>query len=152
MENKKGFICIVELGFVWGALLVIVLPEGTWLNVTIIGKMSSTSKRLSSPLSYNRYSRPGGGVDNATFEVGPAPDDMGTWGSSAPAHVGMSTLGSLIEIGGFLSYLYSETPLTFQNLDKKMVTLVVEATEEEKKVFNQQLQQLRTEMAKFKGR
>ena len=25
MENRKGFICIVELGIVWGILLVIVL-------------------------------------------------------------------------------------------------------------------------------
>lgn len=101
--------------------LYVVLMDGSWLKVTIIGKLASTSKRLSPP------TEPG-----YSF---PLPDNMGVWGSSDPAHVGMTTLGSLIEVGGFLSYVYSEVPLHFTNLSKPMIEMQVQASPAELKEF-----------------
>ena len=130
--------------------LYVIAVDGTWLNVTIVGKLASTSKRLTPPIQRHQLRDPDDPENDSMYldVVGPAPDDMGTWGQSDAAHVGMTTLGALLEIGGFLSYFYSETPITFQNLDKKMVTMVVEATPEEKQALMGKLESLKRDAAK----
>lgn len=115
--------------------LYIVMADGTWLKVTIIGKMASTSKRLSSPVEVNSWS-------NGYYTV-PAPDDMGVWGESVGAHLGMTTLGSLLECGGFLSYIYSEVPLMFQDFNKPMVTITASVTPEERAELAKKLDELK---------
>jgi hypothetical protein len=62
--------------------------------------------------------------------------------------VGLTTLGSLIEAGGFMSYIYSETPLTFKNMNKPMVEMVVEASAQERKLLMEKLDNLKREMSK----
>jgi len=109
--------------------LYVVMADGSWLKVTIIGKLTSTTKRLTSPELYN-----------ATTGGYAAPDEMGVWGSSEPAKVGMTTLGSLLEIGGFLSFIYSEVPLTFTNSTKTVIEIEAVATPEERSVFLQKLE------------
>lgn len=106
--------------------LYVVMQDGTWLKVTIIGKLASTSKRLNKPVQ--EYYMPH--VNNVP---GPAPDDMGVYGDSVGGHVGLTTLGSLIEFGGFISYIYSEVPLVFAG--KKMIEVEVVATLEQQKKF-----------------
>ncbi|HSI20282.1 MAG TPA: hypothetical protein VLA04_01045 [Verrucomicrobiae bacterium] len=96
--------------------LYVVLMDGTWLKVTIIGKLTSTSKRLTSPEGQN------------TVGSYPAPDEMATYGSSDPSRVGMTTMGSLLEFGGYSSFIYSEVPLSFQGLKQPMVEVAVVAT------------------------
>lgn len=114
--------------------LYVVLPDGSWLQATIIGKLSSTSKRLTPPDYYDYYS--------SSYYTRQAPDEMGTWGSSEPAKVGMTTLGSLLEIGGFMAYLYSETPLTFKNFNKPMIEMVVQVSDQEKAELLKQLEEV----------
>jgi len=119
--------------------LYVVLLDGTWLKTTIIGKLASTSKRLTRPVQeYDIY-----GNNNA---LGPAADEMGVYGESQPDKVGMTTLGSLIEIGGFSSFIYSETPITFTNLQKPIVELTIMATAEEKTQFLQELENLKKQV------
>lgn len=116
--------------------LYIVMIDGTWLKVTIVGKLASTSKRLSSPaMEYSVY-----GNNNP---LGPAPDDMGVFGESTGAHVGLTTIGSLIEAGGFISYIYSEVPLPFTGLSKQVVEIKVEASQEERTEMMRKLEDLR---------
>lgn len=115
--------------------LYVVLPDGTWLQTTIIGKLASTSKRLTPPETIQSYS--------TNYHWGQAPDEMGVWGHSEPAKVGMTTLGSLLEIGGFLAFLYSETPLTFKNLNKPMVELTIVATDAERAEFLKTLEAMK---------
>jgi hypothetical protein len=109
--------------------LYVILVDGTWLKVTIISKLASTSKRLnptekvdfvSNGNGYNPYK-----TDNS--------DEMGTWGTSAPDKVGMTTLGTLFEIGGNnTSFIFSEVPLSFTGLNKTIIELKAEASNEEK--------------------
>jgi len=110
--------------------LYVILPDGSWLQVTIVGKLASTSKRLTSPDQYS-------GASGYHFQ---APDEMATYGSSEPAKVGMTTLGSLLEIGGFLAYLYSEAPLTFKGLNKPPIEIEVVASRSEISDFNRRLE------------
>jgi hypothetical protein len=119
--------------------LYMVFCDGTWLKATIIGKLSSTSKRLTSPQVYTQV------LSGGTYDNMPAPDEMGTYGSSDPAHVGMTTLGSLIEAGGFMSYIYSETPLSFTNMNKPMAEMVVNVTPAEKQALMLKLEALKRE-------
>lgn len=113
--------------------LYIVLLDGTWLKVTIVGKLTSTSKRLTRkeqlfwfPYSGNSSSSQG------SYQLSEAPDEMGVWGQSDPAKVGLTTLGSLIEFGGMVSYIYSETPLNFAGMNKPVIEMTIQASEEEK--------------------
>jgi hypothetical protein len=55
--------------------LYVILQDGTWLKVTIIGKLASTSKRLTSP--------DGHFYDGSSYYSGAAPDEMATWGSAS---------------------------------------------------------------------
>jgi len=121
--------------------LYLIFCDGTWLQMTIIGKMTSTSKRLTSPEVYTS-------VMAGNYEKMPAPDEMATYGSSDAAHVGLTTIGSLIEAGGFLSYIYSETPLTFKNMSKPIAEMVVEASKEDRKLLLDKLNGLKREMSK----
>jgi hypothetical protein len=120
--------------------LYLVFCDGTWLQTTIIGKMTSTSKRLTSPEIYTK-------VESTSWAMTAAPDEMATYGSSDPAHVGLTTLGSLIEAGGFMSYIYSETPLIFKNMNKTMVEMVVQVTDQERKDLNTKLENLKQKMS-----
>lgn len=115
--------------------LYIVLADGTWLKVTIIGKLASTSKRLTPP--------EGWAIWNGSWTREQMPDEMGTWGHSEPAKVGMLTLGSLIETGGFMSYIYSEVPLTFTNMNRPMVEIKFEVTDEERRQLQQKLEEVK---------
>ena len=95
--------------------LYIFEPAGRCFQFTIIGKVASTSKRLTQPIDYNGLLEP---------------DEMGVYGhSSGNAKVGMTTLGSLIEYGGFAFYIYSETPLSFKGLKDQIIEIKVEATQ-----------------------
>ncbi|QQS22934.1 hypothetical protein IPM19_04970 [bacterium] len=117
--------------------LYVVLADGTWLQITILGKLTSTSKRLTKP--EEEY-----WIMGSNNTLGPAADEMGVYGSSDPAKVGMTTLGSLIEFGGFASYIYSETPLNFKG--KNVIELTVEATPEEKEQLTKKLEQMKNAM------
>ncbi|MFA4846427.1 MAG: hypothetical protein WC654_07805 [Patescibacteria group bacterium] len=118
--------------------LYVILADGNWLKVTIVGKLASTTKRLTRLESYQ--------CEGSYCQFSPAPDEMGVWGESTPAKVGMTTLGSLLEIGGFLAYIYSETPLTFSSggAPVKMVELTVELSVAERKEFDARLRDLKT--------
>jgi len=118
--------------------LYVILADGNWLKVTIVGKLASTTKRLTKTESYQ--------CENNYCQVSPAPDEMGVWGESTSAKVGMTTLGSMLEIGGFLAYIYSETPLTFSSggAPVKMVEMSVEMSATDRKEFDTRLQELRT--------
>lgn len=117
--------------------LYVILADGNWLKVTIIGKLTSTTKRLTRSEAYQ--------CDGNVCKFVPAPDEMGVWGESTPAKVGMTTLGSLLEIGGFLAYVYSETPLTFSSMGQpvKMIEMNVEMSAEERQVFQKRLGDLK---------
>lgn len=76
--------------------LYVCFIDGTWVQLTILGKVASTGKRLTPPV--RNYTIDRGGYSGT--ELGPAPDEMGVYGdSSGGAKVGMTTLGSLIEYG-----------------------------------------------------
>lgn len=90
--------------------LYIFTPTNIVYYVTVKGKLASTSKRLTPPWMLVD-------CDKGEFSgecVVEAPDEMGVWGKSAPAKVGIMTNGGLIEIGGFTGYILTETPLTFE--------------------------------------
>lgn len=117
--------------------LYLVFIDGTWLQTTIVGKFTSTSKRLTPDETVESL--------GGSYYTTKAPDEMATWGSSEPAKLGMTTLGSLIETGGFMSYIYSETPLTFTNFNKPMAKIVVEVTPEERAELSRRLASLRNQ-------
>ena len=128
--------------------LYVVMLDGTWCKFTIIGKVASTSKRLNPPVKKIRMDS---GQYN-TDTLAPAADEMGTWGSSTGSKVGLSTIGSLIEFGGFISWILSETPIMFSGLDKPMVEVNVEATATEKEAFLGELRKLKEEYRQIMGR
>lgn len=108
--------------------LYVTLIDGTWLKIEILGKLTSTSKRL------NMRSRPQTEQHYFFFHeyMEENPDEMGVYGDSEGSKVGITSDGSLIEIGGYLSVIYSEKPLVFHNLTKPMIELSVQLTEQEK--------------------
>lgn len=109
--------------------LYMFVPMGPSLQITIVGKVASASKRLSTPVQ--RYKMDLGQYTGST--LGPAPDDMGTYGhSSGNAKICLTTIGSLLEFGGAAAYFYSEVPLIFTGLSKPMVKVTVEATAAQK--------------------
>lgn len=105
--------------------LYVFTPSGPVVAVTIMGKVASTSKRLTNthePVGFNTGAL-----------LTPTPDEMGVYGdSSGDAKVGITTLGSLIEFGGFGFYIYSEVPISFTGLDKPVIELKLNASEAEK--------------------
>jgi len=132
--------------------LYMFFPNGDMLSMTIVGKLSSTSKRLTVPEQINVMKDPEYDIfhrDNCTaYEkyTGSSPDEMGTYGLSDPAKVGITTIGSLIEAGGFMAYIYSEQPLVFKNLTKPPIEFEVEATADERAVLSAKLEELRSNM------
>ena len=108
--------------------LYVCFPDGNWLQFTIVGKLASTSKRLTPPIKNYKIDR---GQYTGTA-LGPAPDEMGVFGSSNPAKIGMTTLGSMFEIGGFISFIYSEVPLNFKNMGGQMIEVEVTVSEDER--------------------
>lgn len=116
--------------------------DGAWLRMTIIGKVASTSKRLSAP--EQEYLVNGSGAN----PLGPAPDEMGMYGSSDPAKIGISTMGSLLEFGGFLGYFVSEVPLSFEGLNRPMVNVTIEMPADQRAGFLDKLAALRQEASK----
>ncbi len=116
--------------------LYICTIDGTWLKLTIVGKVASTSKRLTNPEGYD--------YNGSSYYSTQLPDEMGTWGASEPAKVGMTTIGSLLEYGGFMTYFLSEVPLTFEGLGKPMVSLKIEMPAEERAQFLQSLETLQS--------
>lgn len=109
--------------------LYVFTPDGPAFQFTIMGKVASTSKRLTAPVQKYKLATDGL-VDRE--ELGPAPDEMGVFGdSTGDAKVGMTTLGSLLEFGGFGFYIYSEVPISFTNMPP-LVELKLTADEDEK--------------------
>ena len=97
--------------------LYVFAPAGHVFQFTIVGKIASTSKRLNTTID---------GYGN------PSPDDMGVYGeSSGGAKVGMSTVGSLVEFGGFGFFIYSETPLAFSGMKDTVIEIKVETNSDE---------------------
>ena len=118
--------------------LYVILPDGTWLRVTIIGKMASTSKRLNQTEEVHSLTSGTTGITTYREEK---PDEIGTFGSSAPDKVGLTTLGSLFELfGNFYAGIYSEVPLNFTGLTKPIIDMKVEASKEEQADFVKKLQ------------
>jgi hypothetical protein len=60
----------------------------------------------------------------------------------------MTTLGSLLEFGGFSSFIYSEVPLNFQGLKREMVEVTVEVTQQQRKELQDKLDMLKKEARK----
>ena len=119
--------------------LYVFTPDGRTIQFTIMGKVASTSKRLSTPVQTYRIDR---GANNGTT-LGPAPDDMGVYGSSSgSAKCGMTTLGSLIEFGGFGFYIYSEVPLIFRGMDHPMIEFDIKVTDAEKASLLKELKEV----------
>ena len=119
--------------------LYVFTPSGPVIQFTILGKVASTGKRLTMPTQQYEIDR--GQYKGTT--LGPAPDEMGVYGeSSGGGKVGMTTIGSLIEFGGFGFYFYSEVPVMFTGLDKPMITLEVQATDAEKAQLLKKMQAL----------
>lgn len=124
--------------------LYVCFIDGTWLEMTIIAKAASTSKRLTTPNQEYR-------VDHGQYPgttLGPAPDEMGTYGSSMGDKCAMTTIGSLVEWGGFISYIWSETPLYFSNMQTQMVKVEVQATPEEVVKFKANINDLKNKFGK----
>ena len=117
--------------------LYVVMIDGTWLKCTIIGKLASTSKRLTNTQGIVHWD------SNLNSSIGPVPDEMGTYGESTGSKVGLSTLGSLLEFGGMNSFIYSETPLNFTNFAKPIAELNVEITDAERKELQEKLNNLK---------
>lgn len=120
--------------------LYMFVPMGPTLQVTIVGKVASTSKRLSTPVQTYKIDR---GQYTGT-DLGPAPDDMAVYShSSGNAKVCLTTVGSLLEFGGAAAYFYSEVPLIFAGLEKPMVKVTTEATPAQKAALLKQLKTLK---------
>ncbi len=119
--------------------------DGTWLKITIRGKLASTSKRLSA--SVQEYIVQGDSTCSKG-ELGPAPDNMAVWGDSVGGKVGITTLGTLIEFGGMIGYIYSETPLIFSGLQKPIIEITTTLTDNEKSQFAVSLDKLIKESKK----
>lgn len=98
-------------------------------EITIVGKVASTSKRLTDPEGWVNFAN---STSSANQYRVPVADETGTWGSSDPARLAMTTLGSLIEFGGFMGYFYSETQFSFANGASDLVKITVEINQEEK--------------------
>ena len=129
--------------------LYIVMLDGTWLKVTIVGKLTSTTKRLTRKEQLFWFPMYNNGAGSGNYELSEAPDEMGVWGQSDPAKVGMTTLGSLVEFGGMVSYVYSETPLNFTGINKPVIEMTIEATPEQKQIMMNELSLLKQ---KFQGK
>jgi hypothetical protein len=124
--------------------LYVCFMDGTWIEMTIIAKAASTSKRLSSPVQPYRLDL---GANYGT-SLGPAPDDMGTYGSSVGDKCAMTTIGSLVEWGGFVGFIWSETPLYFSNMKTQMVKVEVKASPEELMKFKSDVNTLKSKFGK----
>lgn len=77
------------------------------LYTTVKGKITSGSKRLTSPFQETALSRSGVG-EVSSSEFTDAPSDEGTWGSSNPYIFFFTTNGQYIQWSG--TYLYSDKP------------------------------------------
>lgn len=87
--------------------LYVFMANGSVIEMTIVGKVASTSKRLTNPVDIL-------GDDTNGYYQQPAADVMAMFGESSGGKAGISTFGSLFEFGGgFMSYFESETPATF---------------------------------------
>jgi hypothetical protein len=128
--------------------IYICFADGTWLKTTILGKLASTSKRLTRKEQLAWFDSDGDGTGDTTH-LSEAPDEMAMWGSSDPAKVGMLSEGSLVEFGGgMIGYIYSEVPLNFSNLQKPMIELTIQANAEERASLQRQLQKLQSDFKK----
>lgn len=75
------------------------------------GKITSGGKRLTPPVqswSHWKAGTSGAGIGGSEAELGPAPSDEGTWGSSAPYIFFWTTSGQYMQWNG--KYLYSDQP------------------------------------------
>lgn len=78
--------------------LYLFLPDGSWTEIKILGRLVSSSRRL---------------TPEATIAGNVIPDEKGLYGASSPSKIGMTAEGSLFEIGGFMQYIVSEKQLFF---------------------------------------
>lgn len=119
------------------------LMNGQVLEMSIVGKMASSSKRLTRTQQRLENWDHGTGIGDTWAE---APDEMGMYGpSSGSGKLAMTTFGSLLEIGGFFSYIYSEVPLTFTNLKVPVVKFEIKATAAEKAALLKSLDKVKQE-------
>ena len=119
------------------------LMNGQVLEMSIVGKMASAGKRLTR--THQRLEDWDYGA-NYGDQWAEAPDEMGMYGeSSGGGKLAMTTFGSMLEIGGFFSYIYSEVPLTFTNLKVPVVKFEIKATEAEKADLLKRLDKVKQE-------
>jgi len=124
--------------------LYVFTPSGPIVQFTIMGKVASTSKRLTMPVQKYKLDK----GPHYEQDLGPAPDEMGVYGSSSgSAKVGMTTIGSLVEFGGFGFYIYSEIPLSFQGLEQPVININLDAGDE-KDALMQELKAVQAEASK----
>jgi hypothetical protein len=122
--------------------LYVFTPAGPIIQFTIMGKVASTSKRLTMPVQKYKLDK----GPHYEQDLGPAPDEMGVYGSSSgSAKVGMTTIGSLVEFGGFGFYIYSEIPLSFQGLEQPIININLEADGAEKEALLEKLNAVQAE-------
>lgn len=119
------------------------LMNGQVLEMSIVGKMASSGKRLTR--THQRLEDWDYGA-NYGDQWAEAPDEMGMYGpSSGSGKLAMTTFGSLLEVGGFFSYIYSEVPLTFTNLKTPIVKFEIKATDAEKAALLKSLDRAKQE-------
>lgn len=119
------------------------LMNGQVLEMSIVGKMASSAKRLTR--THQRLEDWDHGA-NYGDQWAEAPDEMGMYGpSSGSGKLAMTTFGSMLEVGGFFSYIYSEVPLTFTNLKTPIVKFQIEATDAEKAALLKKLNKVKQE-------
>lgn len=107
------------------------------LELTIVGKVTSTTKRLTDPQKWDSPDGISGEYDRIDIA-----DEMGTFGSSNGASLAMTTLGSLVEFGGFIGYFYSEVQFEFSG-EEKVTKINIQLSEAEKSTLNKELNSLR---------
>lgn len=119
------------------------LMNGQVLEMSIVGKMASSGKRLTR--THQRLEDWDCG-SHYCDQWAEAPDEMGMYGpSSGGGKLAMTTFGSMLEIGGFFSYIYSEVPLTFTNLKVPVVKFEIKATAAEKAALLKSLSKVKQE-------
>ena len=120
------------------------LMNGQVLEMSIVGKMASAGKRLTR--TQQRLTNWDHGAGSSGDQWAEAPDEMGMYGkSSGSGKLAMTTFGSLLEVGGFFSYIYSEVPLMFTNLKTPIVKFEIAATPDEKASLLNKLDKVRQE-------
>ena len=124
--------------------LYVFMNNGQTLEMTIVGKMASSSKRLAPTKKLIRLNR--GSNTGLDFKWEDLPDEMGVYGeSSGSGKLALTTFGTMLEVGGFFSYLYSEVPLIFSGLETPIVRFEAKIDPEQRAALLKDLKAMQAE-------